>query len=43
MIHGWRPYSATNHPSSAAIQGSGRVHRQAQRNQRFSSRRTDAR
>ena len=23
MDHGWRPYSATIHPSSAAIQGSG--------------------
>jgi len=23
MIHGWRPYSATIQPSSAAIHGSG--------------------
>ena len=23
MTHGWRPYSATNQPSSAAIHGSG--------------------
>ena len=32
MTHGWRPTSATNQPSSAAIQGNGRVHSATYRN-----------
>ena len=33
---GWRPYSATTHPSSAAIHGSGMASTHSRRNQRVS-------
>ena len=34
ITQGWRPYSATIQPSSAAIQGSGRLRHAARRNRR---------
>ena len=37
IAHGWRPYSATIQPSSAASHGSGRLHRAMRRKRGFSS------
>ena len=36
MVHGWRPYSATNQPISEAIHGSGMNHNAQRSSQRFS-------
>ncbi len=37
ITQGWRPYSATIQPSSAANHGSGRLHSAAHRNKRYLS------
>ena len=37
MVQGWRPYSATIQPSSAAIQGAGMLKTTAFSSQRFRS------
>src|SRR6185369_15484901 len=37
IAHGWRPFSATIQPSSAASQGSGRLHSASLRYQRLAS------